>query len=73
LKPFGIADFTGSAVLQGACGSRLQQRSLRLAAPVNSTIAQLRYQQFCVTFLKRMGKVWDVMKGVLNRGEYHPA
>jgi len=24
LKPFGIADFTGTAVLQAACGSRLQ-------------------------------------------------
>jgi len=40
LKPFGLADFTGSAVLQGACGSRLQQRTLRLASPANSTIAQ---------------------------------
>jgi len=42
-----IADFTGSAVLQGACGNRLQRHALRLAASClcgiyrsgNSTIA----------------------------------
>jgi len=42
-----IADFTGSAVLQGACGSIRRRHALRLAAPClcgiyrsgNSTIA----------------------------------
>jgi len=38
----GIADFAGSAVLHGPCGSRLQQRPLRLAARANSTIAKFR-------------------------------
>jgi len=33
LKPSGLADFTGSAVLQGTCGSRLQLSTLRLASP----------------------------------------
>jgi len=47
LKPFGIADFTGTAVLQAACGSRLQLHPLRLAAPPTSTIAQYRYKK-CV-------------------------
>ena len=42
LKPFRIADFTRSAVLQGTCGSQLQRRPLRLAAPANSTIAQFK-------------------------------
>jgi len=42
LKPCGLADFTRSAVLQGTCGSRPQLRTLRLASPANSTIAQLR-------------------------------
>jgi hypothetical protein len=34
-----IADFTGSAVLQSACGSQLQRHTLRLAVPANLTIA----------------------------------
>lgn len=42
LKPFGIAYFTESAVLQGTSGSRLQRRALRLAVPANSTIAKFR-------------------------------
>ncbi len=46
LKPSGLADFTGSAVLQSACGSRLQLHALRLASPANSTIAQFRLIQF---------------------------
>ncbi|MBW2406376.1 MAG: hypothetical protein JRF17_03325 [Deltaproteobacteria bacterium] len=33
LKPFGIDDFIGSAVLQGACGSRHQRHPLCLSAP----------------------------------------
>ena len=43
LKPFGLADFTESAVLQGACGRRLQLRTLRLASSTNSTITQFRF------------------------------
>jgi len=43
LKPFGLADFTESAVLQGACGRRLQLRTLRLASSANSTITQFRF------------------------------
>jgi hypothetical protein len=42
LKPFGLADFTESAVLQGACGRILQLCTPRLASSANSTIAQLR-------------------------------
>jgi len=45
LEPFGLAAFTGSAVLQGVCGSRLQRHTLRLAAPANSTIAQSMFMK----------------------------
>jgi len=45
LKPFGLADFAESAVLQDACGSTLQLRALRLASSANSTIAQFRLSQ----------------------------
>jgi len=43
LKPFGLAEFTESAVLPGACGRTLQLHTLRLASSVNSTIAQFRF------------------------------
>ena len=46
LKPFGLADFTEPAVLQGDCGSPLQLRTLRLASSANSTIAQFRIIMF---------------------------
>jgi len=42
LKLYGIAVFTESAVLQGACGSILQLYTQRLASSANSTIAQFR-------------------------------
>jgi hypothetical protein len=45
LKPFGLADFTEFAVLQGACGRTLQLRTLRLASSANSTIAQFRLNE----------------------------
>jgi len=60
LKPFGLANFIGSAVLQGACGSRLQRRPLRLAAPANSTIAQFRFYYYTIllNFFSSRGSVF---------------
>ena len=40
LKPCGNTNFTESTVLQLTCGSTLQLRTLRLAFPANSIIAQ---------------------------------
>jgi len=40
--PFGSADFTASAALQGICGSTLQLHALRLAYVANSTLAKFR-------------------------------
>jgi len=45
LKPIRLADFTGSAMLQGACGSRLQRHPQRLATPADSTVAQFRFSK----------------------------
>ena len=41
--PYGSVDFTGSAALQGICGSTLQLHALRLAYAANSTLAKFRY------------------------------
>jgi hypothetical protein len=41
--PNGSIDFTASAVLQGICGSTLQQHTLRLANAANSTLAKSRF------------------------------
>jgi len=40
--PYGSADFTTSAALQGVRGSTLQLHTLRLASAANSTLAKFR-------------------------------
>ena len=43
--PLGIAAFTESAALAGACGSILQLRACHLAYPANATIAEISDHQ----------------------------